>query len=124
VFLGLGFQARGIWTTGQDKQTNAALYRMVVEVPERHIVTDMGWLPLNAAPVYAQKSFFVTDTPEELGSWVAHAAARQVRQFSLVTENDQLLYNTIPILDGHRLTVVEFGHMGHLMILRVRIEPE
>lgn len=124
VFLGLGFQARGIWTTSQDKQTNAALYRIIVEVPERHIVTDKGWLPLNAAPVYAQKSFFVTDTPEELGSWVAYAVARQVRQFSLVTENDQLLHDTIPIIDGHRLTVIEFGQFGHLMILRVMIEPE
>jgi hypothetical protein len=124
VFLGLGFQARGIWTIGRDKQTNAALYRMIVEVPERHIVTDMWWLPLNAAPVYAQKDVFVIDTPEELGIWVARAVAQQVLYFSLVTENDRLLHDAIPIIGGHRLTVVEAGHMGDFLILRVAIEPK
>jgi hypothetical protein len=121
MFLGLGFQVRGIWTIRHDKQVNVDLNRMIVAVSERHVVSDERWVPLTAAPIYTEREIFVADTPEELGSWVGLAAARQVQRFSLLTANDAFLDETNQILDRHRLSVVDAHRLRSLSIYRVAI---
>lgn len=123
MLLGFGFQTRGLWTLRYGKQINAALDRAIVETPERHIVTDLWWMPLNAAPVYSEKEIFVTDTPEELRSWVELAVAGQVQRFLLVTMDHALLDNTNQVLGAHRLNPVEARVMTSVLIYRVEIEP-
>jgi len=123
VFLGLGFQVRGIWTIQHDKQINRALNEVIVEMPEQHIVSDLWWIPFNAAPTDTQKVLFVAPTPEKLANWVELAATHQVRRFCLVTLDYALLGNVTQILDEHRLSVLEAHRLDNLLIFRVIIEP-
>jgi len=124
MFLGLGFQVRGIGTIRHDKRVNDALNRMVIEMPEQHIISDQVWVPFVTAPVYAEKGIFVADTPEEFGNWIKLAAAHHVWHFSLVTANAVLLDETSQILDDYELGVIEVRRIKHLFVYRVIIEPE
>lgn len=124
LLLGVGFQVRGVWVIQHDKQLGAARNLALVEMPERYVVSDLWWLPLDTAPTYPQKAIFVAVTPDQFANWVSVAAARQVRQFALVTMNDAWLDNLAPNLDRRRLSVIEFRRAGGVLIYRVGIEPE
>jgi len=121
LFLGIGFQVRGVLTLQHDKQINAKLNQMLVEAPERYVVSDLWWIPFNAAPIYAQKAWCVTLTPTQLREWIDLAASHQVRQFVLVTLNNNLL-NAIPT-NGYVLHLIEEHQIEHLSILRISITP-
>ena len=121
MLLGFGFQTRGLWTMRYNKQINAALDRAIVETPERHILTDLWWMPLNAAPVYYEKEIFVTDTPNELKSWVELAAIYQVEHFFLVTLDRALLDRTNQILGAYRLDTIDARAMQNVSVYRVEI---
>ncbi|MCK6629909.1 MAG: hypothetical protein L6R45_32635 [Anaerolineae bacterium] len=60
IFLGLGFQIRGLWTIYADKQINPALNQSIAEASSPYIVSDLWWLPLNAAPLYQQRTVFLS----------------------------------------------------------------
>lgn len=85
IGLGWGFQARGLWTIWHDKQTNAHLNAAIATLPETHIVSDLRWLPLNAAPIYDQKAWFVAETSAAVDTWLARAADEDLASFGIVT---------------------------------------
>jgi hypothetical protein len=120
-FLGLAFQVRGIGVIRHSKQINAEWNQILMETPEQHVVFSQWWMPLNAAPVYAQKQAFVVSTPEELGNWTRLAAENQVSHFYLVTTDDTLLENAAAALDGHRVEVIETQAVDRLLIHRVHV---
>ena len=124
LFLGLGFQVRGLWTIRRDRQVNAALNQMLLELPEEHIVSDLGWLPLNAAPIYDQKQIFVTDTAEELKEWMDQATDQQVQQFVFVTLDEDLLNRAGQIADDRRLETMNRYLLGHLHIFQINMRSE
>lgn len=124
LFLGLGFQVRGLWTIQRDRQINATLNQMVRELPEQHIVSDLGWFPLNAAPIYDQKQIFVTDTAQELSEWIEQAMGQHVKQFVLVTLDGALLADADRMAAAHCLEIVNRYQLGVLQIFQVRILPE
>jgi len=122
TLLGLGFQARGIWTIRHDKQVNGALNRAIAETPECHIVSDLWWLPFNIAPIQTQKALFLAPTPEKVAQWVKVADSHNVRRFSLVTLDYGLLDNAARDLEDHRLHVVDVDYVENLLVFRVAIE--
>jgi hypothetical protein len=124
LFLGLGFQIRGLGAIQRDKQINAALNRLLLELPEQHIVSDLGWFPLNAAPIYDQKQIFVTNTPEELQTWMAQATDQDVWQFMFVTLDKTLLHQTERIAKRHHLEVNNNYQLGNLRIFQMSICTE
>jgi hypothetical protein len=122
LFLGFGFQARGIWTIRHDKQISAALNQMIVNTPEQHIVSDLGWMPLNAAPVYYQKAIYVALTPDKLGSWIELVAAHQVQQFYLVTLDGALPDKVARVMDQYKIDVVDTHQLENLLTFRISVE--
>lgn len=124
VFLGLGFQARGIWTIHHDKQVNAALNQIIVETPEQHIVFDQWWMLLNAAPIYPQKAIFVAATPERLSEWIDLAASCHIRRFCLVTLDNALPGKVTQVLDTYRISVVDIHRVENLIVFHVVIESK
>jgi hypothetical protein len=124
VFLGIGFQLRGLWVVLIHKQFNAAINQTIIQLPEDHIVSDIWWLPLNAATSYPQKAIFLASTPEKVRTWIKLAASNQIQQFSLVTFKHGLLNEVAQILDEPKLRIVETRRVGEAFILRVAIEYE
>jgi hypothetical protein len=123
LFLGVGFQIRGIWTVRHDKQISLYLNQLIAETPEQHVVSDLWWLPIDTAPIHGKKALFVAPTPERLGHWVELAAASQVQQFCLVTLDGTLLEDVTQHLDRYTLRVVESRRLENLLVFHVAIEP-
>jgi hypothetical protein len=121
VFLGIGFQIRGLLTIHHDKQVNATLNQTLAEAPSLYIVSDLWWLPLNAAPLYKQKIIFFA-TPEKLAHWIDLAAAGQVQDFLLVTLNPSLLREARQNSHPHQLILLERYKVENLLISRVAIK--
>jgi hypothetical protein len=124
VFLGISFQLRGLWVVLFQKQFNNSLNQVILELPEYHIVSDIWWMPLNAATIYPKKAIFLASTPEKIGSWVKLAAFNRIHQFSLVTFKDDLLNDVAQFLDEPELRIVETERVGGVFIFRVAIENE
>jgi hypothetical protein len=123
LFLGIGFQIRGIWTIRRDKQINFALNQMMAATPDSYIISDLWWLPLNAAPLYKEKTIFFAP-PEKMAAWVDRAAAAKIRQFSLVTLNPSLLEQTSQSLALNKLIPLDVYHVGNLLIFHVGLENQ
>lgn len=121
VFLGLGFQIRGLWTIYSDKQINAALNQSIAAASSPYIVSDLWWLPLNAAPLYKQKTVFFV-TPDNLTAWVDVAAAHQGQEFLLVTLNSSLLKKANQSLELYQLTPLDHYTLGNLLIYNLAIQ--
>jgi multisubunit Na+/H+ antiporter MnhB subunit len=121
VFLGLGFQMRGVWAIRQGKEVNEELNRTIVDIPEQHVVFSQWWLPINAAPIYSQKVFFVAEAAEELAAWVELASTHGVQRFVLVTADVTLPGGTDELLDGYRLEILEAREISRQWVFWVSI---
>jgi hypothetical protein len=120
--LGMGFFVRGTWTIYQDKQINGALNQAIAQTPETNVVSDLWWLPFNAASIYMRKTIFVATTAEQLTIWVDRAHAAQITEFCLVTLDRELPNRVASIANGHELRVIETQNVGHIQIMRVEIQ--
>jgi hypothetical protein len=121
VMLGFGFQVRGIKTIAHDKRANAALNQTIAELPESPVVSDLWWLRLNAAPIYREKQFFITDTSEELAEWLDFATLHQVERFALVTLNEALLREAEQLREGYQLSTIDAQQAGNLQVFQLAI---
>ncbi len=121
VLLGFGFQARGLWIIWNDKHFNGMLNETIIEVPETYILSDLNWLPLNAAPIYNQKTWFVAETPETVVAWVNRAAEKEISFFSIVTlQNSHIIDILEPVLAENAFEVVSVDvDNGHVLIFRI-----
>jgi hypothetical protein len=124
VCLGIGFQVRGILTIRHDKQINAALNQAILDTPEKDIVTDLWWLPSNAAPIYPRKAFYAAGTPWEIAAWANRASSQGVGQFNLVTLDYALPAKVKGHLPGYELTILELIQVKNLLIFRIAVEPD
>jgi hypothetical protein len=122
MLLGPAFQLRGVLTIYREKQTNVALYQALTALPESNVVTDLWWMPLNTAPLAAQKAVFVAATPQRLHEWVQLAAASQVRQFCLVTLDDAFVRQAAQIPGGPQLTIVAVRRVSNILVMQLVIE--
>ena len=79
ILLGVAFQVRGVITIRNDKLTSHALNLALLATPEVQVLSDLWWLPLNAAPIYPQKAFFLANTPEQMAAWLGRAGDAHFR---------------------------------------------
>ncbi len=122
IGLGIGFQARGVLVMRDNQQNNAALYQALREQPEQVVVTDLWWLPLNAAPLVGQRTVAVVDTADDLAAWVAQAAASDVQQFILATNRQAPLLEQDVTLGDHTLDVTPLSTVDEISLYRVIID--
>jgi len=85
VILGVGFQIRGLCTIRADKDFTATLNQTILASSEQHILSDIWWLSMNAAPILDQKPIYVANSPEKLAQWIDAAVENGVWEFTLVT---------------------------------------
>jgi hypothetical protein len=122
VVLGVGFQLRGLQTIGHDKQVSAKLHQALLAAPEAEVLSDLWWLPLDAAPLAEQKSFFVALTPDQMGHWMETATAHHVQSFVIVTLKADLL-DALPPSPSFSLRLLEVRQVEHLLIWRLALQP-
>ncbi len=122
IVLGFGFQVRGLWTIWNDKWFNGRLNQTIADLPESYILSDLNWLPLNAAPIYNQKVWFVAETPESIDAWVDQAARQNLSGFGVVTMQNTVMANVLErVLAEHAFQVVAVNNdMNSALILHIR----
>jgi multisubunit Na+/H+ antiporter MnhB subunit len=121
IILGMGFQVRGLASIRSDLQTNRALNQVIAELPGEPVLTDLWWLALNAAPVYADTPLYTIKSPQEGAAWIAHAQGRDIRQFSLVTLDHALPAHISSHLEAPQIAILELIQVGDLLIFRLEI---
>ena len=122
VVLGMGFQVRGLQTVRHDKLIGAQLQQALLAAPEADVVSDLWWLPLDAAPLTQQKTFFVALTPGRVKDWIELAAAHEVHNFLMVTLNADLFGGAYSS-ESYSLRVMETRQVDNLMVGRFAIQP-
>ena len=85
VILGIGFQVRGVATIYHDKQVSQASNQVLLSAPEVQVLSDLWWLPLNAAPLYPQKAFFLAVDASSMTEWLDQACEAGFQEVLLVT---------------------------------------
>lgn len=124
ILLGIGFQARGLWTIRYDKQVNAALNRTIAESPLQYVVSDLWWLPYNTATITNPRAIFVAPTPSRLADWLSKAVDQNVKQFLLITLDGDFLNQTNKVLQSRTLCVVETQRVAIFLIQQVGINQQ
>jgi hypothetical protein len=97
----------------------------MLALPEKHIVSDLWWLPAETPAVYRAKDMFFVRSTEQFTAWVAAAHANGVEQFVYVSYRPMrraLLKALLPA-QTHG-TVFEDRVLGEgLHLIRIKIEP-
>ncbi len=124
IFLGLAFQIRGVWANRQSKALNEELYALIQEQPDEHIVFNEWWLPLNAAPIYEEKRFYVVPTARELATWSQLANQNDIYTFSLVTTNPSLIEEANDELSAWDLEILTDESFGQIVIYRLFVQEQ
>jgi hypothetical protein len=119
ICLGVGFQARGIYTIRKDKQINAALNQIVMTTPEEHILSDLWWFLLNSAPVATQKALYAAEPAQEIGEWINTASNQGIQKFDLVTLNSGLLTEIKVHLPQKSISVIDLIRIENLLVYRL-----
>lgn len=91
LFLGIGFQVRGLLSIRQDKQANNAINQAILQAPEYYTISNIWWLSLNAAPIYPAKALHAVATPQEIANWIELAAEKGIEHFNLIVQDPVLL---------------------------------
>jgi len=119
VLLGIGFQVRGIMTIRQDKIVIARVNRILADLPERYVVTDLWWLPFTAAPLSESKAIMVAAPSDRLPDWLELATAHGVDHFTMVTTGTVSPWLTKQWLSANDFYPVDYYHAGELLIVPV-----
>jgi hypothetical protein len=119
LFLGLGFQIRGLLTIHHDKQLSAALNQELEEAAAAGytLSSDLWWLPLSAAPIYIDEAIFVFDYEPAKEFWLNLSSTGQVSKFALVTLDKQWLDHARDVFPGYDYSLDLAHQIDNLWIL-------
>jgi hypothetical protein len=120
--LGFGFQTRGLWSIALDKQFSARLNEAILAAPEPYVVTELWWVPINAAPIFDRKAMFVADSTDKLVDWTRSVSAHRVERFLLVTIDAAAPTELARELNGYRLTTIDTRRVDGLLLVRLSID--
>jgi hypothetical protein len=121
ALLGVGMQVRGLTVIRQDKILHAQLNRTIQATSEKHVISDLWWLLLVAAPEHPGKAIYAA-RPEELSDWVDQAWAQGVRDFDLVTLDHNLPILLADQITPRKLAIREVLPVDNLLVYRLVIE--
>jgi hypothetical protein len=124
LFLGLAFQIRGIVANRESKQINEALYTLILEQPDEHILFNEWWLPLNAAPIYLEKHFYVVSNATELNAWTQLARQNEIQAVTLITTDSGLVDEFNSQTANQELEIEVNGMIAQMSVYRLRIHEQ
>ena len=123
ISLGIGFQMRGLTVLQQDKRVNHELNQAISATIEPIILTDIEWLPLNAAPIYDQKNIYLVDD-SNLREWVKMMQANQLHHFTLVTFDNDLPQRIARMAAPDSVLIThDAQHFGHFFFFTLTLTP-
>ena len=122
IYLGVGFQLRGLSVIYQDKRINHELNQAIAADPNAAILTDIWWLPLNAAPIYNQKNIYLVDEVT-LPQWTELAQANELAHFTLITFNGDLPQQITRETPDITLTTQNARQFGHFLFFALTLKP-
>ena len=122
IYLGIGFQLRGLSMVQQDKRINHELNQAMLATTEPAVLTDIWWLPLNAAPIYDQKNIYLVDDAN-LPDWVEMAQENQLNHFTLVTFNSDLPQQIARNAPDYVLITQDAQQFGHFFFFTLTLKP-
>ena len=105
IFLGIGFQVRGLLTIRQDKLVNNSINQEILQAPEYYTISNMWWLALNTAPIYPAKAVQLATSPQEIASWVELADQQGIKHFALLVQDPAILDQVAAQLPGLCLSI-------------------
>lgn len=122
IYLSVGFQLRGLSVIYQDKRINHELNQAMIADPNAVILTNIWWLPLNAAPIYHQKNIYLVDEAT-LPQWIEMAQANQLTHFTLITFDGDLPQQIARAMPDFRLTTQNAQQFGHFLFFALTLQP-
>ncbi|MFC1878433.1 hypothetical protein ACFLZW_00830 [Chloroflexota bacterium] len=122
ILTGFGFQMRGLITIRQDKQIHDQLNQAIQATPEQHLITDLWWLLLVAAPDHPDKALYAAAGPAEMADWVDQAAGQGVVDFNLVTLDHNTPIQLAAEIRHQSLAIREVLQVDNLLIYRLVLE--
>lgn len=122
IYLGVGFQLRGLSVLYQDKRINHELNQAMIADPNSVILTDIWWLLLNAAPIYHQKNIYLIDEVT-LRQWTEMAQANGLSHFTLITFNEKLPQQIARAMPDLMLTTENAQQFGHFLFFALTLQP-
>jgi len=125
VGLSVFIQALGIGLIRDSVKLRQGSQAALLGLPEKVIVTDVGWIALRVPEVYAAKTLFMLASPSDLPVWVALAQASQVRGLAFVSHtplDEAAAASLAP--DGARVSIVETRRLdAGVFVTRLAILP-
>jgi hypothetical protein len=122
IYLGVGFQLRGLAVLYQDKRINHELNQAIREDANDVILTDILWLPLNAAPLYNEKHIYLVDETN-LSDWTTMAQANQITRFTLITIDASLSRRIAREMPDYTLVTQNARQFGHFLFFSLTLTP-
>jgi hypothetical protein len=119
LFLGLGFQIRGLLTINHDKQISATLNQELEEAVAAGytLSSDLWWLPFNAAPIFVEEAIFVFDDDQSLEFWLNISSTGPISRFALVSLDQQWLDHAQAAFPGYGFSIDLALQVENLWIL-------
>ncbi len=122
VIIGFGMHARGIHVLKADRNFSLDVNQAILAAPSRALVTNQDWLPLNAAPIFGQKDWFVISTDTSLHDWAQLARAHGVGEATLVADQNNAVV-LLAALAAQGYEPVSTRSLFPLVFTDVRIRP-
>lgn len=122
VIIGFGMHARGFHVIMNERSFSLRLNQAISAAPPRAVITDQTWLPLNAAPIFGQKDWFITSTATSLHDWAQLARAHGVGEATLVADQNNAVV-LLAALAAQGYETVSTRSLFPLVFTDVRIRP-
>lgn len=123
VFLGVGFQLRGVTVIRHEKAINHQLNQAILELPAKQVLSDLWWLRLNAAPILASREIYLADTPASQRRWLEMARQNGLSQFTLITMDRSLADRLASLSPEGALAPRMAGQYGVFYLYQVGLPP-
>lgn len=126
LFLGIGFQIRGLWTIKQDKAIIGDVRDALIQnkTTEHVIVTDLWWLPFSLPDLFVSTPVLVI-TPGEQEEILQLVDDHEWTRFTLVTLNPRWMAAIGEGATHLPFVVDDREQLGNIKVFHlVRLEPE
>ena len=119
MFLGLGFQIRGLMSINKDKSLGQDLIQELSEAREMGYLlsSDLWWLPFNSTSIYAEEAIYIFQDEEREAAWLDLLISEQVSDVAVVTLNKDWLEHALITRPGFPFRLDQTRQIDNLWVL-------